>query len=61
MDWNTLPLWVRGAMLYLFGCAFISLLFGVEWALDWWERFDEFDIGEWHDPVDEHAEKPNPL
>lgn len=32
---------------YLFGCAFLTLCFGAEWALTWWDKFDEFDIGEY--------------
>lgn len=41
---------------YAVGCAFVSACFGVEWAMMWWDKRTE-----WRDPVNEHAEKPNPL
>jgi len=52
MDWNTLPLAARIAVCYLACCGLLSMLFGAEWALNWWlarERKDDnpFDIGEY--------------
>jgi hypothetical protein len=41
---------LRLAVVYLFGCAFLTLCFGAEWALTWWDRRKDdnpFDIGEY--------------
>lgn len=56
MDWNTLPLAAQAAVVYLYGCAFLTACFTAEWALNWWEARIAI-----HDNVDEHAERPNPL
>lgn len=54
MDWNTLPAWCRFAVCYLTCCGLLTMLFGAEWVLLWWEarerkRLDDnpFDIGEY--------------
>lgn len=56
MDWNTLPLWVRFAICYLAGFPLLIFMFAIEWALEWLNENIAF-----HDNVDEHAERPNPL
>ena len=52
MDWNTLPLLARIAVCYLACCGLLSMLFGAEWLLIWWEtrtrpNDNPFDIGEY--------------
>lgn len=56
MDWCSIPIWARFLICWLAALPVIAFCFGMEWLIDWLGELTEF-----HDNVEDHAEKPNPL